>query len=186
PIQAAIPHVTIGAGMESDWGHKSGAGRELRLSIVLRDEGESPARLRALADSAQAAMEGIETGGGWRLVTLVFVRSIFAAQAPGKRSLKLNRASSISAFADSSALARVDREAVSRAMIAFRKALCSVAQACGNSALNWAAVLPASMLESTNRPRQRVKASREALVVSDACMDSSMAIAVAIMFPTPN
>jgi hypothetical protein len=90
PIQAAIPHVTIGAGMESDWGHKSGAGRELRLSILLRDEGESPARLRSLADAAQAAMEGIETGGGWRLVTLVFVRSIFAAQAPGKWSAAID------------------------------------------------------------------------------------------------
>ena len=90
PFQAAAPYATIGAGMESDWGHKSGSGRELRLSVVLRDEGESPARLRSLADSAQAAMEGIETGGGWRLITLVFVRSIFAAQAPGKWSAAID------------------------------------------------------------------------------------------------
>jgi hypothetical protein len=90
PLQAAVPSASIAAGMESDWGHKNGAGRELRLSILLRDEGESPGRLRALADSAQAALEGIETGGGWRLVTLVFVRSIFAAQAPGKWSAAID------------------------------------------------------------------------------------------------
>lgn len=84
PFQAAVPSATVGVGMETDWGHKSGAGRELRLSVTLRDEGESPARLRALSGAAQAALEGIETDGGWRLVTLVFVRSIFAAQAPGK------------------------------------------------------------------------------------------------------
>ena len=84
PIQAAVPYAMVAAGMENDWGHKSGAGREIRLSVTLRDEGESPARLRALCHAAQAALEGLETEGGWRLVTLVFVRSIFAAQAPGK------------------------------------------------------------------------------------------------------
>jgi hypothetical protein len=84
PFQAAVPYAIVAAGLESDWGHKSGAGRELRISLTLRDEGESPARLRALASAAQGALEGLETGGGWRLVTLVFVRSIFAAQTPGK------------------------------------------------------------------------------------------------------
>jgi hypothetical protein len=84
PIQAAIPSATVAAGLETDWSHKSGAGRELRLSIMLRDEGESASRLRALVGAAEAALQGLETGGGWRLVTLVFVRSIFAAQTPGK------------------------------------------------------------------------------------------------------
>lgn len=90
PFQAAIPSAIVAAGMESDWGHKSGAGRELRLSVTLRDEGERPTRLRALAEAAQAALEGLETGDGWRLVTLVFVRSIFAAQAPGKWSAAID------------------------------------------------------------------------------------------------
>jgi hypothetical protein len=84
PLQAAIPSATVAAGLETDWSHKSGAGRELRLSVMLRDEGESPSRLRALAGAAEAALQGLETDGGWRLVTLVFVRSIFAAQTPGK------------------------------------------------------------------------------------------------------
>jgi hypothetical protein len=84
PFQAAIPCAILAAGLETDWGHKSGAGRELRPSVTLRDEGESPARLRALAGAVQAALDGLETGGGWRLVTLAFVRSMTAAQAPGK------------------------------------------------------------------------------------------------------
>jgi hypothetical protein len=84
PLQAAVPSATVGAGAETDWGHKSGPGRELRLSIALGDEGESPARLRALCGAVEAALDGLETGGGWRLVTLVFVRSTIAARAPGK------------------------------------------------------------------------------------------------------
>ena len=90
PIQAAIPSASVATGLETDWGHKNGVGRELRLSVLLRDEGESPARLRMLSDAVQAALQNLETGGGWRLVTMIFVRSIFTAQAPGKWSAGLD------------------------------------------------------------------------------------------------
>jgi len=90
PIQAAIPSAVVATGMETDWGHKSGAGRELRLSVMLRDEGESPVRLRILSEAVQAALDGLEMGGGWRLVTFVFVRSIVAPQGAGKWSAGLD------------------------------------------------------------------------------------------------
>lgn len=75
PLTAAFPYATIEAGPESDWSHKSGEGRELRLSILIRDKGESPARLRSLtaAVEARAGTLGPDLAG-WRLVNLVFLR----------------------------------------------------------------------------------------------------------------
>ena len=76
PLQAAFPYATLEAGPESDWSHKSGEGRALRLAVTLRDKGERPARLRALMAAAESAIAGIGPElGGWRLVTLVFLRS---------------------------------------------------------------------------------------------------------------
>jgi hypothetical protein len=75
PLTAAFPYAIVEAGPESDWSHKSGAGRELRLSILVRDKGERPARLRALVAGIEDSI--IEIGSeltGWRLVNLVFVR----------------------------------------------------------------------------------------------------------------
>ena len=76
PLQAAYPYATVDIGPEGDWSHKSGEGRELRLSVILRDQGERPARLRALTAEAEAAIGAI--GGaldGWQLVTMIFLRS---------------------------------------------------------------------------------------------------------------
>jgi len=76
PLQAAFPYAQVDAGLETDWSHKSGDGREVRLAVTIRDQGERPARLRALIRAAEAAIGGIERDlDGWRLVTLVFLRS---------------------------------------------------------------------------------------------------------------
>jgi len=75
PLTAAFPYAIVEAGAESDWSHKSGAGRELRLSILLRDKGERPARLRGLvAEIERVIMEIGADLTSWRLVNLVFVR----------------------------------------------------------------------------------------------------------------
>ena len=74
PLQAAFPYAMVECGAESDWGHKSGRGRELRLAVILRDSGERPDRAQAFADVAEAAIEaGLEVEG-WYLVTLALVR----------------------------------------------------------------------------------------------------------------
>ena len=76
PLQAAFPYAVVDAGSESDWSHKSGEGRDLRLAVTIRDQGERPARLRALMRAAEAAIGGLESElDGWRLVTMVFLRS---------------------------------------------------------------------------------------------------------------
>jgi hypothetical protein len=75
PLQAAFPYAMVEAGPESDWGHKSGIGREVRLAVTVRDEGERPARLHALMAEAEEAMEGLSPPSDWSVVTMRFVRS---------------------------------------------------------------------------------------------------------------
>jgi len=91
PLQAASPYATIEAGLESDWSHKSGSGRETRLTVTLRDQGERPTRLRGLAAEVAAALEEIGPElEGWRLVTLNFVRSMTVAESAGRWALTID------------------------------------------------------------------------------------------------
>jgi hypothetical protein len=84
PIQAAIPHALVAVDGEVDWGHKSGAGREVRLAATIFDKGERPLRLRQLASEAEAVLAGIEGPLlPWRLVTMIFVRKRIVAARPG-------------------------------------------------------------------------------------------------------
>jgi hypothetical protein len=75
PLQAALPYAVVETGPETDWSHKSGAGREVRLAVVVRAGGERPDRAQALAAAAEAAVGGGLEPDGWRVVTLAFLRS---------------------------------------------------------------------------------------------------------------
>ena len=82
PLAAAFPYALVEAGPESDWSHKSGEGRELRLSILVRDKGERPVRLRQLvAEIEGSAMAVGPDLAGWRLVNLVFLRGSMLREA---------------------------------------------------------------------------------------------------------
>jgi hypothetical protein len=84
PIQAACPHALVVVDGEVDWGHKSGAGREVRLAATIFDKGERPVRLRQLASEAEALLAGVEGPlPAWRLVTMIFVRRRIVASRPG-------------------------------------------------------------------------------------------------------
>ena len=86
PLQAAFPYAMVECGAETDWGHKSGRGRELRLAVILRDSGERPDRAQAFADVAEAAIEaGLEVEG-WYLVTLALVRRRTVADGRGGKA----------------------------------------------------------------------------------------------------
>jgi len=84
-IQAAFPYATVECGPESDWGHKSGRGREARLAVTLRDSGERPERAQAFADVVEAALEAGLDVEGWRLVTLALLRRRTVAEGRGGR-----------------------------------------------------------------------------------------------------
>lgn len=76
PLTAAAPHALVEIDLESDWGHKSGAGRELRLAATLTDKGERPVRLRTVVGAAEAALRGLTPKvGGWQLVTMTHLRT---------------------------------------------------------------------------------------------------------------
>jgi hypothetical protein len=76
PVQAADCHAVVEAGLESDWSHKSGTGREVRVAATIRAEGERPDRLRRAATEAEAALAALGADiSGWRIVTMQFLRS---------------------------------------------------------------------------------------------------------------
>jgi hypothetical protein len=72
PARSPFPYAVIDTGTESDWGHKSGDGREVSVAITVWDE--QPARLHELADAVEAGVGGLATIAGWQLVTLRLVR----------------------------------------------------------------------------------------------------------------
>lgn len=72
PARASFPYVVIDAGTEAQWGHKSGAGREVMLAVTLWDE--QPARVHDLADAVEAAVGATALVEGWALVTMQFLR----------------------------------------------------------------------------------------------------------------
>jgi hypothetical protein len=76
PIGAGDAHAEVEMGPETDWGHKSGAGAELRFALLVRCGGERPDRARALSGGVRRAVEKLgPVVSGWRLVSLAMLRS---------------------------------------------------------------------------------------------------------------
>jgi hypothetical protein len=86
PLQSAFPYAMVECGAETDWSHKSGVGRELRLAVTLRDCGERPERAQAFAEVVEAALAAGLDVEGWRLVTLALVRSRTVAEGRGGKA----------------------------------------------------------------------------------------------------
>ena len=85
PVQASFPYAAVDCGLESDWGHKTGEGRELRVILTLRDRAERPVRLRRLAAAAEAAALALPRAvGGWDLVGFVPLRSRLQREPGGR------------------------------------------------------------------------------------------------------
>ncbi len=72
PARAAYPYVALDATTESDWSHKSGAGREVLVAITVWDD--QPVRLHGLADQVETALTDLAVIDGWQLVTMQLVR----------------------------------------------------------------------------------------------------------------
>lgn len=72
PARAAYPYAAIDASLETDWSHKTGAGREVMVAITLWDD--QPVRLQELADTAESKALALSVTGEWKLVTLRLVR----------------------------------------------------------------------------------------------------------------
>ena len=72
PARAAFPYAAIDATTETDWGHKSGAGREVMVAITVWDD--QPVRLHMLADAVEQQLEGLADPEAWELVTMRLIR----------------------------------------------------------------------------------------------------------------
>lgn len=87
PVQASAPYVVIEECAGVEWGGKGLDGCEVRLSIGLRDQGESSARLAAMVARLDAAARGSAgtLAQGWRIVTVRLVRSRIMRRVAGPR-----------------------------------------------------------------------------------------------------
>lgn len=84
PPRAAFPYVAMGDCVVSDWSVKDRTGREIRLALNVWDDGEQPARLHAVMAQVEAAVDGLPRDlPGWRVASLVFIRSLTARDPDG-------------------------------------------------------------------------------------------------------
>ena len=84
PPRAAFPSVAITDGLTSDWSTKTTTGREIRLAFTVWDDGEAATRLADLMGHVDDAILAIPRDlPGWRIASLVFLRSIVVRDAAG-------------------------------------------------------------------------------------------------------
>lgn len=83
--RGTVPFLTLRELSAGDWGTKDAAGREVRVGIAVRDEGDSGARAQALAASAEAALLALPRAiAGWRIVTVAPVRNAVLGEGAGR------------------------------------------------------------------------------------------------------
>jgi Protein of unknown function (DUF3168) len=84
PPRAPFPYVALGDCVVSDWSSKSWTGREIRFALNVWDDGEEPARLHALMAQVEGAVASLPQDlPGWRIASLVFIRSLIARDPDG-------------------------------------------------------------------------------------------------------
>ena len=84
PPRAAFPYVAVTDGLTSDWSTKTATGREIRLAFTVWDDGEAATRLADLMGHVDDAILAIPRDlPGWRIASLVFLRSIVVRDAAG-------------------------------------------------------------------------------------------------------
>ncbi|WP_420142878.1 DUF3168 domain-containing protein [Sphingomonas sp.] len=84
PVRAAYPYLTIGDGFTTDWSHKTGRGREHRLTIAIWDEAGRAARLHGLVGAVEAAIEALPANlPHHRIASLMLIRSRVLRPAGG-------------------------------------------------------------------------------------------------------
>lgn len=76
PLQAAVPYALVETDLETDWSHKSGLGRDIRLAVTLFDTGERAVGLRGRLGKAETVLADIAGQlGDWRVVSMQYLRT---------------------------------------------------------------------------------------------------------------
>lgn len=85
PVRAARPYLLVDEPVLTDWSTKDQDGREARITVLVRDTGPARQRARALAGEVEAAVTGMGAAldGGWRVVSLLLLRSRVVGEEDG-------------------------------------------------------------------------------------------------------
>lgn len=84
PVAASRPFVEVAPIVSVDWSTKDARGREANIGATIRDASDTTDRLLALAEAAEAALAVLPVAlPGWRIASLVFVRTRMLREAPG-------------------------------------------------------------------------------------------------------
>lgn len=84
PPRAAFPYVSIADAITSDWSTKTEVGREIRLALTVWDNNEEASRLSSLITHVEDAIVAMPRDlPGWRIASLVFLRSMVLRDAAG-------------------------------------------------------------------------------------------------------
>ncbi|HMT40527.1 MAG TPA: DUF3168 domain-containing protein [Sphingorhabdus sp.] len=84
PPRSAFPYVSINDGICGDWSTKTAMGREIRMGLTVWDDGESATRLHQLISHVEDAVAALPRDlPGWRIASIVFLRSFVARNAAG-------------------------------------------------------------------------------------------------------
>lgn len=84
PPQAVFPYISVTDGVVSDWSTKTETGREIRVAVKLWDDGEAATRVHDLIGHIEDAIDALPRDlSGWRVVSLVFLRSLIARDPQG-------------------------------------------------------------------------------------------------------
>jgi len=84
PPAQPYPYVVLGDGLVLDWGTKTGAGQEHRVTIAIWDEAGRVGRLHALIAAAEGAMAALPRMlAGNRIVSVAHLRSRVLRPAKG-------------------------------------------------------------------------------------------------------
>ncbi len=76
PVRSATPSALVAEAVVADWSTTDAAGIEARVAVELHDAREDGAVVRVLAGAARETIEAMaaDLGGGWRIVSRLFVR----------------------------------------------------------------------------------------------------------------
>ena len=84
PPRAAFPYISINDEVSADWSTKAATGREIRMGLTVWDDGESATRLHQLISHVEDAVAALPRDlSGWRIASIVFLRSFVARTAAG-------------------------------------------------------------------------------------------------------
>lgn len=84
PVDAPAPYLTIGPDTVTDWSTKTTQGREHRVLVGVWDDAPGLTRCKALLGAAEQAVLGLSgAGGGWRIASVLFVRSFVQCDPEG-------------------------------------------------------------------------------------------------------